>query len=366
MNVADVLVVGAGFAGTVVAERLANAGKRVLVVDRRDHIGGNAYDEKDAHGVLIHRYGPHIFHTNSPEIIEYLGQFTAWHPYEHRVLASVDGGLTPVPINLQTLEDIFHREFDESTAEAFISTQREERPRIETSEDVVLSRVGRTVYEKIFLNYTKKQWGRDPSELDATVAGRIPIRFDRDDRYFTDTFQQMPADGYTAMFQRMLSHPCIEVSLGTNYSDVPSGSYRHTVFTGPIDEYFNYRFGRLPYRSLRFEFEHVETAELLQPVATVNYPNEHEYTRSTEFRHMTGQVADGTTLCREYPQSDGDPYYPIPFGESGELYRRYEQAAEELAATVTFAGRLGTYKYYNMDQVVAQALVTAKRILAKL
>ena len=365
MSKRDVLIAGAGFSGAVIAERLAAAGRKVLVIDRREHIGGNAFDELDAHGVQIHRYGPHIFHTSSDEVVAYLSRFTAWHPYEHRVLAAVDGGLTPVPINLQTLEDLFGRQFDAESAEAFLETQAEPRERILTSEDSVVSRVGRLVYEKIFLNYTRKQWGRDPSQLDATVAGRIPVRFNRDDRYFTDTFQQMPAEGYTAMFARMLDHPNIEVALETDFRDVASAGFTHTVYTGPIDEYFDHRFGRLPYRSLRFEFEHVADTRLVQPVATVNFPNEHEYTRSTEFKHMTGQSFAGTTLCREFPSSDGDPYYPVPFAESRELYEKYQRAAEEISGDVTFAGRLGTYKYYNMDQVVAQALKTAERLVAR-
>lgn len=358
----SILVVGAGFAGAVIAERLASSGRKVRVIDRRRHIGGNAYDEQDEHGVLVHRYGPHIFHTSSQNVVDYLSRFTEWRDYEHRVLASVDCGLIPVPINLTTLEKIFSRQFDAQSAEHFLETQVVKLDRILNSEDLVLSRVGRVVYEKIFLNYTKKQWGVEPSRLDATVAGRIPLRFNRDDRYFTDTFQAMPRDGYTAMFKNILDHENIELELGADFSDVNLAAVEHVVFTGPIDAYFGYRYGKLPYRSLSFEFVHQASVGMAQPVATLNYPNDFAYTRSTEFKHLTGQDHPGTTLCREFPMSEGDPYYPVPSPESGELYRKYEQAASSLADRVTFAGRLGTYKYYNMDQVVAQALMLGARL----
>lgn len=360
-----ILVVGAGFSGGVIAERLASGGHQVLVIDRREHIAGNAYDEHDEHGVLVHRYGPHIFHTSSEDVVAYLSRFTRWRNYQHRVLASVDVGLVPVPINLTTLERIFGREFDELSAQEFLEKRVIRVERILTSEDLVLSRVGREVYEKIFLNYTRKQWGVDPSQLDATVAGRIPLRFNRDDRYFTDTFQAMPAEGYTRMFARMLEHPRIKVELGTDFAALEQERFCHTVFTGPIDAYFGFRYGRLPYRSLDFEFVHDPGACLHQPVGTVNYPNDHQYTRVTEFKHLTGQDIAGTTLCREYPNSEGDPYYPVPSPESRQIYERYEEAAAALANRVTFAGRLGTYKYYNMDQVVAQALKTAQQLLAR-
>ncbi len=363
---APVLIVGAGFAGSVIARKLADAGTMVVVVDQRPHVGGNAFDEYDEHGILIHRYGPHIFHTSARTVVEFLSRFTEWDAYEHRVLASVDVGMIPVPINLTTLEKIFGEQLDEQSAQALLATKVELKERIETSEDLVLSRVGREVYEKIFLNYTRKQWGMDPSELDATVAGRIPLRFNRDDRYFTDDFQAMPRNGYTAMFRRMLDHENICVELETEYSNVRSRAVRHTVYTGPIDAYFEYEFGRLPYRSLQFEMEHRADVELVQPVATVNFPNTEAFTRTTEFKHMTGQKVAGTTLCREYPQSEGDPYYPIPTPTSREMYNKYATAAAAVRDTVTFAGRLGTYKYYNMDQVVAQALITADQVSAVL
>ena len=360
----DYLIVGAGFAGSVLAERLAaGSGKRVLVIDKRSHIGGNAYDHLDAHGLLVHEYGPHIFHTNSAEVFAYLSCFTEWRPYEHRVLASVDGQLVPIPINLTTLERLYGRSFTPESAEHFLSERAEPVERVLTSEDVVVRKIGRELYEKFFRGYTRKQWGLDPSELDATVAGRIPTRTNRDDRYFTDMYQAMPLHGYTAMFEKMLNHPGIELRLATDFEAVRDIPYRELIYTGPIDAYFGYRFGRLPYRSLEFRFETV-LAERFQESGTVNYPNEHDYTRVTEFKHLTGQHHGRSTLCYEYPRSEGDPYYPIPRPENAALYAKYQSLAEATPG-VHFAGRLGTYRYYNMDQVVAQALTLYAAIVAK-
>ena len=361
----DVAVVGAGFAGSVLAERLASQlGKRVLVLDRRPHVGGNAFDELDASGILIHRYGPHIFHTNSADIFAYLSQFTAWRPYEHRVLASVRDQLVPIPINRTTINELFglHLE-EESEVQAFYEARAERGPTPRTSEEVVLRGVGRELYELFFRGYTRKQWGLDPSELDASVTARVPARTNVDDRYFTDTYQSMPAEGYTRMFERMLAHPLIEVRLGVDFHDVRETlDFGRLVYTGPIDAYFDRRFGPLPYRSLRFDFETLPVAQF-QPVGTVNYPDEHAvpFTRISEYKHLTGQVHEATTIVREYPMATGDPYYPIPRPENRTLYERYRDLA---AATpdVSFVGRLGTYKYYNMDQVVAQALATFDRI----
>ena len=356
------LVVGAGFAGSVIAERIATQrGERVLVIDRRPHIAGNAYDHLDDAGLMIHRYGPHIFHTNSAAIVEYLSQFTEWRPYEHRVLAMVDGMLLPIPINLDTVNRLYGMELDSEGMERWLEGVREPVAKIETSEDVVVSTVGRELYEKFFRGYTRKQWGLDPSELAKSVTARIPTRTNRDDRYFTDTYQQMPKAGYTAMFERMLDHPKIEVRLGVDYRALKDqGLAARTVYTGPIDEFFDFRLGRLPYRSLRFE--HVtEDREWAQPVGTVNYPQTESYTRITEYKHLTGQVHPKTSLTYEYPMAEGDPYYPVPRPENEALFKRYEALA---AATpdVWFVGRLATYRYYNMDQVVGQALATFGRI----
>jgi UDP-galactopyranose mutase len=358
----DFLIVGAGFAGAVVAERMARGfGKRVLLVDRRPHIGGNAYDCKDDNGLLIHKYGPHIFHTNSREVFEFLSQFTQWRPYEHRVLASVDGKLVPVPINLDTVNRLYGLQLTSEQMEAFLASRAEHRDPVRTSEDVVVGRVGRDLYEKMFRNYTRKQWGLDPSALDAQVTARIPVRTNTDDRYFTDAYQAMPLHGYTRMFENMLDHPKITLALGTDYRDLIRGvSFNEIVYTGPVDEYFDYRFGKLPYRSLEFKHETLNK-EFLQPVAVINYPNDHAYTRITEFKHLTGQTNSKTSVVYEYPKAEGDPYYPVPRPENEALYKKYAALA---AATkdVHFVGRLATYRYYNMDQVVAQALTLCGKL----
>ncbi len=361
----DYLIVGAGFAGSVVAERMARTfGKKVLVVDRREHIGGNAYDHQNEDGILIHRYGPHIFHTNAEQVFQYLSQFTAWRNYEHKVLASVEGKLVPVPINLDTVNLLYNLNLtSEKEVEDFFASRAEARSSIRTSEDVVVSKVGRDLYEKLFRNYTRKQWGKDPSELDAQVTARIPVRTNRDDRYFTDSFQSMPKHGYTKMFENMLDHSNIQIELGSDYRDVVKNvKFREIIYTGPVDEYFDFRFGELPYRSLRFQHETLHR-EYLQPVAVVNYPNDHAYTRVTEFKHLTGQVHRHTSVVYEFPASEGDPYYPVPTPENAALYKRYAELAEA-TKRVHFVGRLATYRYYNMDQVVAQALTLCKQLAA--
>ncbi|MHB2167752.1 UDP-galactopyranose mutase [Alsobacter sp. R-9] len=358
----DWLVVGAGFAGSVLAERLASQrGERVLVIDRRNHVGGNAYDRTDDHGLLIHQYGPHIFHTNARSIVDYLSSFTAWRPYEHRVLAEVDGMLVPIPINLDTVNALYGLSLKEDEVEAFFARQAEAVETIRTSEDVVVSRVGRDLYEKFFRGYTRKQWGLDPSELDKSVTARVPVRTNRDDRYFNDAFQMMPLHGYTRMFERMLDHPRIHVMLQTSFEQIREViPYRRLIYTGPVDAFFDYRCGPLPYRSLRFE--HVALDKTWhQPVAVVNYPQTQDYTRVTEYKHLTGQRHPMTALTSEYPSAEGDPYYPIPMPRNAELYRRYEALARATPDT-WFVGRLATYRYYNMDQVVGQALATFQRI----
>ena len=358
----DYLVVGAGFAGSVLAERLARGlGMRVLIVDKRPHIGGNAYDRHDDAGVLIHPYGPHIFHTNSAEIFEYLSRFTKWRPYQHRVLASVDGQLVPMPINLDTVNRLYGLKLTAFEMEAWLESVAEKKDRLVTSEDVVVAKVGRDLYNNVFRGYTRKQWALDPSELDASVTARVPTRTNRDDRYFADTFQAMPLNGYTRMFEAMLDHPNIKVMLNTDYREVVDLlPWKHMVYTGPIDAFFNHRHGKLPYRSL--EFQHVNLPqEQFQAVGTVNYPNDYAYTRISEFKHITGQRHPTTSVVYEYPRADGDPYYPVPRPENAALYKRYEAEAEAMT-DVTFVGRLATYKYYNMDQVVGQALAAFKRL----
>jgi UDP-galactopyranose mutase len=360
----DYLVVGAGFAGSVLAERLASQlGKRVLVVDRRGHIGGNAYDEKDAAGVLMHKYGPHIFHTNSDDIASHLSQFTRWRPYEHRVLASVRGMLVPMPINRTTLNKLYGLDLrSDEAAEAYLASRAEPVAKIRTSEDVVISKVGRELYETFFRGYTRKQWALDPSELDKSVTARVPTRTNTDDRYFTDSFQAMPLEGYTRMFENMLDHPNITIETGVDFEDIRGDTvYDSLVFTGPVDEYFDHRYGKLPYRSLAFRHETLDQP-WFQAVGTVNYPDEQTpYTRISEYKHITGQQCAKTTITYEYPRADGDPYYPIPKAENQALYKRYEALALE-TPNVHFVGRLATYRYYNMDQVVGQALATFRRI----
>jgi UDP-galactopyranose mutase len=359
----DWLIVGAGFAGSVLAERLASQrGDSVLIIDRRDHIGGNAYDRLDAAGLLIHQYGPHIFHTNSAAVVEYLSQFTDWRAYEHRVLACVDQMLLPVPINRTTINRLYDLSLStDAEVEAFLAERAEVPSDIRTSEDVVLARVGRDLYEKFFRGYTRKQWGLDPSQLDKSVTARVPTRTNADDRYFTDTFQAMPAHGFTKMFERMLAHPNVRIELEMDFREARNKfSYRRLIYTGAIDEFFDHKFGRLPYRSLRFE--HVTLArEWHQPVAVVNYPGSEAYTRVTEYKHMTGQTHPKTSLTYEYAAAEGDPYYPIPRADNEALYKRYD-ASGRSAADVHFVGRLATYRYYNMDQVVGQALAEFRRI----
>jgi UDP-galactopyranose mutase len=359
----DYLIVGAGFAGSVLAERLAaGLNKRVLIIDRRPHIGGNAYDQYNDDGILIHRYGPHIFHTNAQRIVDYLSRFTRWRPYEHRVLAHVDNKLVPIPINLTTLNTLYGLNLDEAGAAEFLASRAEPVENICTSEDVVINQVGRELYEKFFRGYTRKQWGLDPSQLDKSVTSRVPTRTSTDDRYFQDEFQQMPLNGYTRMFENMLDHPNIKIMLNADFEEIKREvSYKHLIYSGPIDEYFDYRYGKLPYRSLAFRHETVDT-EQFQPVAVVNYPSEDiSYTRITEYKHLTGQQHARTALTYEFPRAEGDPYYPVPCPENAELYRKY-QALADASPEVTFVGRLGTYRYYNMDQVVGQALALFNRL----
>lgn len=361
-----ILIIGAGFAGAVVARELAEAGHKVLVMDRRKHIAGNAYDEKDEHGILIHQYGPHIFHTNSERIFNYLSQFTEWRPYEHRVRGVVNGKEYPFPINQDTLNQLYGLDLNEEQAAEYFEKVREPKEKVLTSEDVVLNSVGRDLYEKFFLNYTKKQWGLDPSQLKAGVAARIPTRTNTDDRYFTDTYQAMPLHGYTAMFENMLEHPNITVKLSTDYKDLLAQGveYDHLIYTGCIDEFYDYKFGKLPYRSLRFEHQHLENTEQYQSVGTINYPNDFEFTRITEFKHLTGQQHPATSIVREYPTAEGDPYYPIPRDENEALFKKYKSLAD-CEKNVTFVGRLAEYRYYNMDQVVGAALNAVDKILER-
>lgn len=361
----DYLVLGAGLSGCVIAERLASVlGKRVLLVDRRDHVGGNAYDYYDANGILVHRYGPHIFHTNSEVVWTYLSRFTEWRPYEHRVLAAVDGRYVPVPFNLNALEALFP-----ARQASLITAQLVKRygfpakvPILKLLEDQEsgIREFAEYVYRRVFYGYTVKQWGITPEELSPSVTARVPVHISRDDRYFQDTYQAMPRTGYSEMFRRMIAHPNIHVLLKTDSRDVAAwGRFDRVVYTGPIDEYFGYIHGPLPYRSLRFELTH-QRGSLVQAVGQINFPSQYEFTRTTEFRHLTGQGGDGTTIATEYPlpyiRGKNDPYYPVPREENQEIFARYQEEAAALKGRVFFAGRLADYRYYNMDQAVARAL----------
>jgi UDP-galactopyranose mutase len=345
----------------VLAERLARgSGKKVLLIDRRRHIGGNAYDHYNEAGILVHQYGPHIFHTNSKEVFDYLSRFTEWRHYQHKVLASVEGQLVPIPINLDTINRLYGLELDSFEMEQFLASRAEPKEQIQTSEDVVVSKIGRELYEKFFRGYTRKQWGLDPSEIDAQVTARVPTRTNRDDRYFTDVYQSMPKHGFTRMFANMLDHPNIKVMLNTDYREVKDAlPYGELIYTGPVDEFFDFEYGKLPYRCLEFKHETLNQPQY-QPVAVVNYPNDYEFTRVTEFKHLTGQEHPKTSIVYEYPRAEGDPYYPIPRSENAQIYRQYQELANETG--VHFVGRLATYKYYNMDQVVAQALTLYARL----
>lgn len=363
MEMFDYMIVGAGFAGSILAERLARGcGKQILLVDRRPHIAGNAYDHFDDAGILVHKYGPHIFHTNCREVFDYLSRFTEWRQYQHRVLASVDGQLVPMPINLDTINRLYGLNLTSFQMDDFLASRAEKKEVVRTSEDVVVSKVGRELYEKFFRGYTRKQWGLDPSELDAQVTARVPTRTNRDDRYFTDAYQAMPKHGFTRMFANLLDHPNIKVMLNTDYRAVRDIiPHRELIFTGPVDEYFDYRYGKLPYRCLEFKHE-THNKEFLQPAAVINYPNDYAYTRVTEFKHLTGQEHQKTSIVYEFSRAEGDPYYPIPRAENADLYKKY-QALAESTKRVHFVGRLATYRYYNMDQVAAQALTVFSNIV---
>jgi len=361
----DWLVVGAGFSGAVMAERIATRiGQRVLVIDQRNHIAGNAHDHPDDSGVMVHAYGPHIFHTNSQRVWDYLSGFTDWRPYEHRVRAVIDGKQIPVPFNLTSLQMLYSkrdaRRLEKVLRQRYGAGAHVPILKMREETDPQLTELAERIYEQIFLGYTIKQWGLRPEELAASVTARIPIRISRDDRYFQDRYQSMPLEGYTAMFQRLLSHRNIRVILGLNWRELPkSVRYRRIIFTGPIDEFFHYMHGPLPYRSLRFEFEHA-AADFAQDVAQLNFPSSHAYTRITEFKHLTGQKIAGTTLAREFPQPHvpgrNEPFYPIPREQNRSIFEKYRNEASKLAGQVIFTGRLADYQYYNMDQVVARAL----------
>jgi UDP-galactopyranose mutase len=361
MNIPFV-VVGAGLAGCTIAERIAaQLDKKVLIVEQRNHIGGNAYDYYNEDGILVQKYGPHIFHTNLEEVWNYLCRFTEWNAYVHRVIAKVNGTEVYLPINLDTMEKLHSRSYTPAELEEYFELKRIKIDEIRTSRDVVVSQVGEEIYDLFFKNYTKKQWGIYPEELDAQVTRRLPVRFNRDTRYFSDTYQGIAKYGYTRMFERMLDNNNIHILLNTDYKDIiDTVKFDKLIFTGPIDYFFDYFHGKLPYRSLDFKFETLQT-EKYQNAAVVNYPNEHDYTRITEFKQFYFQTHHSTTICYEYPKAEGDPYYPIPRPEYQEIYTKYSKEAEKLG-NVHFLGRLAQYRYLNMDQVVCESLALFRRM----
>jgi UDP-galactopyranose mutase len=376
----DYLIVGAGFSGLTMAERLTTQlGKRCLLVERRDHIGGNARDIRDPYGVLVHSYGPHYFRTNAPRIRDYLSQFTAWHPVDYKILSYTDGRYWNFPVNLNTFEQFLGRPSSTPEMEAWIEANRVPVAVPANSEEVIVSQVGWALYEKFFKGYTLKQWRRHPRDLDASVCGRIPVRTDRDDRYLHEEFQALPAEGYTRLFERMIGAcgPRLEIFLNTDYRAILHElRFRHMIYTGPVDEFFDFAEGRLPYRSLRFEHESFTPDQLVarepiagkkgfwQPAMQVNYPNDEAFTRIVEIKHATGQECPNTTIVREYPRDhtpDSEPYYPIPAPDATALYKKYRERAGATPG-VSFIGRLATYRYYNMDQVVGMALAEFDRL----
>jgi UDP-galactopyranose mutase len=356
MSYYDYLIVGSGFSGAVIAERLASQlDKKVLLVEKRDHTGGNAYDYYNEDGILVHKYGPHIFHTNHDDVWRYLSMFTEWNDYQHKVLAFVDGKKVPFPINLTTVNALLDKQFSEHELREYLESVRMKLPEIRNSRDVIVSQAGEYLYEKFFRNYTFKQWGVYPEKLSPDVTKRVPVRYGNENRLFLDKYQGLPVKGYTKLFTGILSHPNITVLLNTDYKSIlDTVQFDRLIYTGPIDYFFDYQFGRLPYRSLRFESETFDI-EYFQEVAVVNYPNDHDFTRITEFKHMTLQEHPRTTIFREYPSAEGEPYYPMPVEEAIELSNRYREESGKLK-TVYFIGRLAEFKYYNMDQAVKRAL----------
>lgn len=378
----DFLIIGAGFSGLVIAERLSSAGWKCVVADRRPHLGGNAHDRIDPAGVLIHPYGPHYFRTNSPRIVDYLSRFTAWHEVSYQIKSHTQGRYWSFPINLNTFEEFTGKP---STSEEFSAWLEKNRIPIETpanSEEVIISQVGRELYQLFFEGYTRKQWQRHPRDLDASVCGRVPIRTNRDNRYLTETFQALPAKGYTALFENLLAAtPGIDLHLGMDFTEAKSRfKHKHLIFTGAIDEYFGRRFGPLPYRSLRFEHESFNSEQLRlrepisgkpgfwQPTVQVNYPDtDVPFTRIVEIKHATGQNIAATTILREFPKNwtpDDEPYYPIPAPDAHAAYQKYARLAAAEKNT-SFIGRLATYRYYNMDQVTAMALTEAQKLITR-
>lgn len=358
----EYVVVGAGLAGLTIAERIGNIlNKKVLVIEKRSHIGGNVYDSYNEDGILIHNYGPHIFHTNDKEVYDYLGQFTKWREFWHRVLTCIDGNMIPMPITLETINKLYNMDLTSEEMEQFLKEKAEDVSEIKTSRDVVLSKAGMEIYQKFFENYTKKQWGLDPAFIDTSVISRIPVRYNRDTRYFADKYQGIPKYGYTKMCEVMVSNPNIKLLLNTDYKEVIKDiQYDTLIYTGPTDYFYDYKYGKMAYRSLDFVFETIEEGEF-QPVPVVNYPNDYDFTRITEFKKLTGQKHTKTTILKEFPKNGGEPYYPFPTKEYQEQFSKYRDEMNK-ETNVYFLGRLAEYRYYNMDAVVRSALDLFQKI----
>ena len=371
----DYIIVGAGFAGSVMAERIANVlNKKVLIIEKRNHIGGNCYDER-VENILVHRYGPHLFHTNYKEVWDYLSNFTNWDLYHHKVLAFIDGGKVPIPFNFNTLHKVFPKELankiEKKLLEKYTYNSKVPILELKKAQDKDLKFLADYIYEKVFLNYTAKQWGVKPEEIDSAVTARVPVFIGKDDRYFNDRYQAVPKDGYTMMFQKMLDHPNIKLMLNTDFNEVVKIDHQNKkiyffnqefkgklIFTGMIDELFDYKFGELPYRSVDMRFETLEK-EYFQEIATVNYPNDYEFTRITEFKHIHPADTQKTVILKEYPQeyvkNENTPYYPVFTQKNQEKYNRYLEFANDYH-NVILIGRLAEYKYYDMDDIVKRAL----------
>ena len=378
----DTIIVGSGCAGATVARKFADAGKKVLVLERRGHIAGNCYDEKDKIGVMIHRYGPHIFHTNNKEVVDFLSRFTKWHKYEHEVLARVNGEYIPVPFNLNTLYMVYDEkraaEIEKKLIDTYGECNKVPIMKLRENNDADIREVAEYVYNNIFLKYTMKQWGQTPSEVDQSVTARVPVVISYDNRYFHDTYQMMPEDGFTAMFKNMLDSDNIEVRLNTDAKEIlqikdnkiyfEGQEYTGQVFyTGQTDELFDYEYGHLPYRSLNFEFESYDNMEYYQPKAVINYTVDEDYTRITEFKHLLGQRLDGTTIIKEYSvpyegKKEQIPYYSIINEENLNKYRMYKERADKIT-NLHLVGRLAEYKYYNIDAIIARALEVSDRVM---
>ncbi|MFZ8831620.1 MAG: UDP-galactopyranose mutase [Thermodesulfobacteriaceae bacterium] len=372
----EFIVVGSGFAGSVIAERIANVlNRKVLIIEKRNHIGGNCYDYRDENNIIVHKYGPHLFHTDYKEVFDYLSNFTDWHIYHHKVLAFVDGKKIPLPFNLNSIYEVFPQELAKRLEVKLIEKYGygTKIPILELlkEEDQDLKFLANYVYEKIYKNYTMKQWGLKPEEISPQVTARVPIYVSRDNRYFTDKYQVIPKDGYTKIFERMLNHPNIKIMLNTDFKEVISIDFENKkiyflgqefkgklIFTGMIDELFNFKYGFLPYRSLDLRFETIEQ-EYYQEAPVVNYPNDYDFTRITEFKHIHPVKSDKTTILKEYPkayQPNVDiPYYPVFTKENQELYNKYKEEADKFENLV-LVGRLAEYRYYDMDDVVKRAL----------